>query len=69
VTIPAYLINLDRDTERLAGMEKRLGALRLAFRRFRAYRGRNIPERWRHEFGDTHNGVMAQGRRSRLLRQ
>ena len=39
MTIPIYVINLDRDTERLAGMERRLRALGLPFQRFPAYRG------------------------------
>ena len=48
--IPIYVINLDEDTARLEQITTRLNALNLSFRRFPAYRGRNIPARWRQEF-------------------
>ena len=59
VVIPIYVINLNADTERLAGMVRRLGALGLPFQRFPAYRGWNIPTRWLCEFENRSDGLDA----------
>jgi glycosyl transferase family 25 len=42
MTLPTYLINLDRDTERLEQMTQRLHALGLPFRRWPAVMGRSL---------------------------
>jgi len=44
MTIPAYLINLDRSPDRLAEMQARLGALDVAFTRVAAVDGRALNE-------------------------
>lgn len=51
-SIPIFVINLDEDVERLAGISRRLGSLGLDFERFPAHRGSRIPERWRPHFHD-----------------
>ena len=50
LALPVYVINLEEDVERMAGIAARLQALDIPFRRFPAYRGRNIPDQWQQEF-------------------
>ncbi len=50
INTPIYVINLDQDTDRLASITERLNHLKLPFKRFSAYRGKNIPDHLKSEF-------------------
>ena len=50
MTIPIFVINLKEDKDRWRSISDQIIALGLPFSRFDAYRGENIPERWRHQF-------------------
>ena len=51
--IPIYIINLDEDRDRLDAITRQLDDQGLAFTRFPAFRGTNIPERWKPQFEDS----------------
>ncbi len=62
--IPIYVINLDEDRDRLDSITRQLDDQGLAFTRFPAFRGVNIPERWKPQFegspiGDGEIGCYA----------
>lgn len=62
--IPIYVINLDEDRDRLEAITRQLDDQGLAFTRFPAFRGANIPERWQPQFegspiGDGEIGCYA----------
>ena len=48
--IPIYVINLDDEVDRMQDMAARMSAINLSFERFPAYRGFDIPPRWKNEF-------------------
>ena len=50
MTIPTFVINLEEDIKRWRNVSSQINALGLSYSRFDAYRGENIPERWRHQF-------------------
>ena len=51
--IPIYVINLDEDRDRLNAITRQLDDQGLAFTRFPAFRGANIPEQWKPQFKDS----------------
>ncbi len=50
---PIYVINLDEDRDRLNAITRQLDDQNLAFTRFQAFRGTNIPQRWQPQFAGS----------------
>ena len=50
---PIYVINLDKDRDRLNAITRQLDDQNLAFTRFPAFRGTNIPQRWQPQFAGS----------------
>ena len=55
--LPIYVINLDEDTARLDRISRQLREQGLPFTRFGAFRGRDIPDRWKAQFEDPRIGA------------
>lgn len=55
--LPIYVINLDEDTGRLDRISRQLREQGLPFTRFGAFRGRDIPDRWKAQFEDRRIGA------------
>ena len=51
MSLPIYVINLDQDVERLANIRGTLQQLGIPFERFAAFRGTDVPDRWKSDFG------------------
>ncbi|MXW90758.1 MAG: glycosyltransferase family 25 protein, partial [Rhodospirillaceae bacterium] len=51
MSLPVYVINLDRDVERLINIRASLQQLGIPFTRFPAFLGTDIPDRWTSDFG------------------
>ncbi len=58
--IPVYLINLDRDTQRLAFVDGQLKELGIAYTRFAAFLGTDIPDWLRPFFLDEAGRIAAE---------
>lgn len=51
MSLPICVINLDEDVDRMANIRTTLQRMGLPFVRFAAFRGTDIPERWKADFG------------------
>ena len=65
-SVPVFLINLDRDAERLQAMTQELGRIELAFQRVPAIYGTQVPDYLRRYFLDPDGNIASNLKRGEV---